>query len=369
MTSQQDQKKRNPIPAWFVLSLLVSLIGMLLTAGCLGEDYVPNHDIVAIKLSANGSLEWSKIIDRGGDDKASIMTPTSDGGVIIPADYFNLIRVSKDGAIVWEKSFMKSGCMVETLTQLSDGSIITGSTATGVICKIDPKGNLIWNQTSLATYNIIETNDGVILVAGNYLARINDDGKSTWQHSYVTEGYRIFSIIEMNNNEGLLGLSQKNDQLYLLQLDRNGTIIANSSLGTYEVYPSPSIRAQKKGYSILFFDMTNSTMETVHLDADGNVVNQKTLKNATIPTIIASDGGYLTGALRYTDKPWNNPAGSRTTLVGIKKLNPDGIEMWTTTPATFCKPESMPNFDIKTIVQSSDGGYVILGSRDNFWKC
>lgn len=354
------------------VALLLVMAAVLLAAGCLGEDYAPNRDIIVIKLSSNGSLEWSKIIDHGGDDKASMIIPTSDGGVIVPANYDDLIRLSKDGTIEWE-----SGCAGDLLIQLKDGSVITGSSTTGLFCNIDTNGNLIWNQTLKnnesavisSIYSAIETNEGVFLVAGNYLAKLDQEGRITWQRSYVTEGHRFFSVIEMKKNEDLLGLSEKNDQLYLIHLDRNGTIIANSSIGTYEVYPSPSIRAQQKGYSVLFFDMTNSTMERVHLDADGNVVDQKTLKNATIPTIIANDEGYLTGALRYTDKPWNNPAGSRTALVGIKKFDPNGIEMWTMTPATFCKPESMPNFDIMAIVQTSDGGYAILGSRDNFWKC
>ena len=116
--------------------------------------------------------------------------------------------------------------MVDSLIQLRDGSFITGSSATGVICKIDTDGNLVWNRTIksnesgvISPYSVIETAGGVMLVAGNYIAQLDEDGRSTWQRSYITAGHRIFSVIEMKKNGDLLGLSQNDDQLFLLKMD------------------------------------------------------------------------------------------------------------------------------------------------------
>jgi len=378
MISRPPPDVRQITPAGIALALFIMMFTVLLAAGCLGNDYSPNRDIVVIKLSSNGSLEWSKIIDQGGDDKASMMIPTSDGGVIIPANYGTLIRVSKDGATVWEKNFVDSGCVMEVLAPLRDGGFVTAGGGYSAVCKFDTDGNLIWNRTSVKfdrlessyIFSIIETDDGGFLVAGDSLSRLDPEGRLSWRQSAATDGCgRVFSVIMMSDSEDFLGLSQKNDQLYLLRLNQDGTIIANSSLTTYEVYPSPSIRAQRNGYTILFFNTTSSKMETVRLDIEGKVVDQRTLMNASIRALIASDEGYLDAAVRYIDKPWNNPAGTRTALVGLKKVDPDGIVLWTTTPAAFCKPESHPNFDVMAIVQTPDGGYAILGSRDNFWKC
>ena len=90
----------------------------------MGQDYIPNHDIVLIKVTPTGSLEWSKIIDTGKDDTANMIIPTNDGGAVIPAHLTNrwsLIRFSKDGSIVWDKDLVESGCFEVLLPSCETG--------------------------------------------------------------------------------------------------------------------------------------------------------------------------------------------------------------------------------------------------------
>jgi len=367
-----------------VLTLAVVTVAVLLAAGCMGEDYVPDNDIIVIKLASDGSLAWSQIINNGGDDKASILIPTKDGGVIIPVNYFSLFRLSTNGETLWERDFVDSGCMVDTLIQLRDGNFVTGSSATGVICKIDTDGNLVWNRTIknnesgvISPYFVTETTDGITLVAGNYIAQLDQEGRSAWQRSYVKEGHRIFSVIEMKRNGDLLGLSQKDDQLFLLKMDRNGTITANSSLGKYNEDSLSRLYSTKNGYSMYFFNSINSTMETLEIDSDGKNTQNKAVINAAPspwvllqnPNIMTNDDGYASVIVRYPDSQTNSPAGGRKISLGVKKMDADGAMVWTSTSVTFCKPVSEINIQIKNIVQTSDDGYVILGLRDNFWKC
>jgi len=376
-------ESRN-MPVHAAVTLVLVMVPVLLAAGCLGEDYVPDHDLIVIKLASDGTLAWSQNINKEGDDKASILIPTSDGGAVIPENYFSLLRLSTNGETLWERNFMDSGCMVDSFIQLRDGSFLTGSSATGVICKIDMDGNLVWNQTVknkesiiISPYSVIENSDGVILVAGNYIAQLDQEGRSTWQRSYVTEGHRIFSVIEMKKNGNLLGLSQKDDQLFLLKMDRNGTIIANSSLGKYNEDSLSRLYFTKYGYSMLFFNTTNSTMETMGIEPDGMIMQNNALLNATPspwvllqnPIIMTNDDGYASVIVRYPDSKTNSPAGGRKISIGITKMDADGAVIWTSTPVTFCKPENEINIQIKTVVQTSDEGFVILGLRDNFWKC
>ena len=373
--------RRRPVSAAVALVLLLA---MVMAAGCMGRDYVPDNDIIVIKISSDSSLAWSQIIDNGGDDKASILIPTSDGGVVVPVNYFRLLRLSTNGKTLWERGFVDSGCMVDSLIQLRDGSFITGSSATGVICKIDTDGNLVWNRTIksnesgvISPYSVIETAGGVMLVAGNYIAQLDEDGRSTWQRSYITAGHRIFSVIEMKKNGDLLGLSQNDDQLFLLKMDRNGTITANSSLDKYNEDSLSHLYSIKNGYSMFFFNTTNSTMETMEIDSDGKITQKKAVINAAPspwvllqnPNIMTDDDGYASVIVRYPDSQTNIPAGRRKISLGVKKMDASGAEEWTSTPMTYCKPENTINIQIKGIVQTSDGGYVILGLRDNFWKC
>jgi len=384
MTASPLDPKSRRRPLRIAVALVLVMVAVLLAAGCIGEDYVPDNDIIVIKLASDGSLAWSQIVNKGGDDKASILIPISDGGVMIPVNYFSLLRLSTNGETLWERNFADSGCMVDTLIQLRDGNIVTGSSATGVICKIDTDGDLVWNRTIknnesgvISPYSVIETADGVLLVAGNHIALVDEKGSPTWQRSYIREGHRIFSVIEMKKNGDLLGLSQKDAQLFLLKMDRNGTIIANSSLDKYNEDSLSRLYSTKYGYSMFFFNTTNSTMETMEIDSDGKITQNEAVINAAPspwvlfqnPNIMTNDDGYASVIIRYPDSQTNSPAGGKKISLGVKKMDADGAVVWTSTPITFCKPVSEINIQIKNIVQTSDGGYVILGLRDNFWKC
>ena len=128
---------------------------------------------------------------------------------------------------------------------------------------------------------------------------------------------------------------------------------------------------------MFFFNTTNSTMETMEIDSDGKITQKKAVINAAPspwvllqnPNIMTDDDGYASVIVRYPDSQTNIPAGGRKISLGVKKMDASGAEEWTSTPMKYCKPENTINIQIKGIVQTSDGGYVILGLRDNFWKC
>jgi hypothetical protein len=359
-----------------LIGLLFLVTGVLLVTGCLGRDYVPNHDIILIKVTPAGNLEWSKIIDTGKDDTASIIVPTSDSGLVIPAHLTNqwsLMRVSKDGSIVWERDYIKSGCLEDALTELRDGDFISASSGYGAVCKIDKDGNLVWNMSSVkfdrlessSVHSIIETNDGGFLVAGDSLFRLDSEGRLSWKHSYG-----LYSVIEMKNGQSYLGLSQKNNQLFIIQLDQRGNIIANLSLGMYNGYPLPSMHTTKNGYSILYFNSTKSQFESVLLDEKGNITKIQTLINATALCIPTFDGGFSCAELQNNDdKKSNNPFEGRNTTAIVKKLDADGILVWEQSVIAFCKPVSMSNIQLTSLIQTPDGGYIIFSQRDNFLKC
>ena len=289
------------------------------------------------------------------------------------------MRFSKDGSIVWARDYIKSGCLEDALTELRDGDFISASSGYGAVCKIDKDGNLIWNLSSVKfnrlesslVHSVIETNDGGFLVAGDSLFRLDSEGRLSWQHSYGAEGYgSIYSVKEMKNGQSYLGLSQKNNQLFVIQLDRNGKIIANSSLGMYTGYPLPSMSGSKDGYSILFLNTTNAQPASVRLDEKGNITRKQTPLPVTGHCIPTLDGGFSCAELRNNDdKKSNNPFEGRKTTVIVKKLDADGILLWEQPVTSFCKPVSMSNIELTGFIQTSDGGYAIIAQRDNFLKC
>lgn len=390
------------------VALCVVLVAVVLAAGCaeriptgfIEPSYVPDHDIVVIKLAADGSLEWEKTIDSGRDDTASIIIPGSDGSVLVPAIYGNRgnMRLSSDGTIVWEKKYGGSGCLMDALSPLQEGGFISASSGNGEVCKIDPDGNLIWNRITIgfdSVHSVIETDDGGFLVGGslwksiiagdsvqNYrnvnvcnatLVRLDPDGQMTWQRDYGTDGYQaIYSILETKDGQSYVGLFGKNDELYLVHLDHDGQMISGSSIGFFTKEPLPEMKKVKDGYSVLFFDNTKSAMETVHLDADRKITNRGTLAGtARSIIIITDDSGFLSVALQYTSRKPPNAVGTGSSYnaVEVTKFDSSGTRLWNATPIAFCNPPAVTNFDLKCVVQTSDGGYALLGERDNFWKC
>ena len=55
---------------WCAAILTMLVVVLTASTGCTGLDYVPNHDIVVLKLTPDGSIEWTKVIDNGFDDEA-----------------------------------------------------------------------------------------------------------------------------------------------------------------------------------------------------------------------------------------------------------------------------------------------------------
>jgi len=266
MSLYPDAEKICLLPAWVLLGFFVVLISVV-AAGCIGPDYVPNHDIVLIKVTPTGTLEWSKIFDSGKDDIVISFFQTSDGGYAMIGGmeyrlgmyHSYLIKFSDIGNEQWNRTLDQSNCGEEFLTQDSDGHLLTYPSSTGIgeMCKFNLQGDLVWKGTSL--------------------------------------------VVE-NGSKNRLG-----DQFY----------------GVEKI------------------------------------------------CIQSIDGGSFCAELQsdIVGRRINPFEGDKTEIIA-KKLDKDGIQMWERSVTKFCKPKNFDsNILLKRIIQTSEGGYVILGSRDNFWKC
>jgi hypothetical protein len=276
----------------YVLVCLLFLIpGVLFVAGCLDLDYNPDHDIILIKVTSTGALEWSKIFDSGKDDIPISFFQTSDGGYAMLSDmedkyhlgwyHRNLVKFSDTGDEQWNRTLYQLNCGSQFLILDPDGLLLTyvPSPELGEICKFNLRGDLVWNGTA------------------------------------VTIGNESKTAAELYN-----------------------TTNAHSE----------SVRPGEKG---------NSTKIQPPLPVTGRC----------IPTF---DGGFSCAELQNNDdKKSNNPFEERKTTVIVKKLDADGILMWEQPVTSFCKPKYRDNIGLASLIQTSDGGYFILGNRDNFWKC
>jgi len=177
-----------------VLSLVC--IGCILTAGC---DYVPNRDIVVVRLHPDGTTAWTTSIDTGYDDAARDFVEDPDGGFVIAGvstsqrmgePRARLVRLSPGGAIAWDR--MIPGAYGEPAAVIAvPGGGYAAVSFDGELWRIDPDGDILWRtSTGLSGVRTLAgTADGGFVVAGEREDRI-PFGSIPVYHENGTISYR-----------------------------------------------------------------------------------------------------------------------------------------------------------------------------------
>jgi hypothetical protein len=106
------------------------------------ESFGTGKDLLIVKLSKDGTLDWSKVIGGDGDDAGWTVTPTEDGGYIaggrfqeesnLPQQNMDIpvVKLDSNGNFVWgtllgDDSFQE----IEEIKETSDGFVLAGVTA------------------------------------------------------------------------------------------------------------------------------------------------------------------------------------------------------------------------------------------------
>tara|TARA_B110000046_G_scaffold165254_1_gene181409 strand:+ start:49323 stop:50633 length:1311 start_codon:yes stop_codon:yes gene_type:complete len=216
-----------------------------------GSQKHSGGDIWALKLSPNGTLEWSKYFGGSFTDTPFGVVETSNNEYIIAAssdsEDFNIsnnkgtydfwiLKISSDGALIWEQNF--GGSEIDeprAITSTNDGNfIIVGDTRSSDIdvstnngaadlwmIKIATDGSLIWEKTIGASSfdvarSIFKTQDHGFVIAGSsrssnagftnqgqndaWILKVNSSGEIDWQE--IVGGSEIdflYDAVELNN--------------------------------------------------------------------------------------------------------------------------------------------------------------------------
>jgi hypothetical protein len=230
-------------------------------------------DFWVFKLNADGSLLWSKTYGGSGDDRATKIINTQDGGFAVTGftrsndgdvsnnngfyDYW-LIKLDASGNLLWEKAYGFAGNdQGQSVIQTSDGGyFLTGfldfdgraSQGTAVKSqgrhgvgefwgiKTDASGAVEWTQyyggtSNDRSYDVVQTDDGGFLMIGNtesddfditnskgsydfWAVRVTSAGDLIWAKNYGGSGIEIaYSITKsQDGNYFLIGDARSNDQ-------------------------------------------------------------------------------------------------------------------------------------------------------------
>lgn len=223
------------------------LSAMTTDAGISGDKTIAGNgswDSWLFKTNASNQIIWEKVIGGPGYESVNDIAVDSDGYIYSfgindsvvggnvtvytngSSDYF-LTKLTSDGTIVWQKNFGGNGVEQSgQITILSDTLIILNGQSNSAIgfdktepnfgwmdawiVAIDSSGNLIWDKTlggsESENARCVEYNP----VHNSILMLINSDSPISGNKTVDTYGY---------------------DDIWLVELDLNGTILQQKSFG------------------------------------------------------------------------------------------------------------------------------------------
>ena len=207
-----------------------------------------DKDMLLVKVSSSGAVEWSKAIHHGLDDGSPGITEVSDGYLFTaavqgdasePTDIQQnvlLVKIDKSGNRVWQKLFsgtVENGTWVISLSapqEVTGGYLLWGSTKAHyydnygsiLLVMIDASGTILWEKkysdvsSSQAgiVYTVIENTDGTFLLdglimnIGSYydilLMKLSSTGEIIWKKTLGGPGRDAASLTETTDGNYLL---------------------------------------------------------------------------------------------------------------------------------------------------------------------
>jgi hypothetical protein len=329
------------------LSLALFVAATLPTQSAYIRTSLPSDTI----LATGPSLHFCKAIGGKNDDGGVSLIQTSDGGYAITGGTYSfgaggedvyVVKLDANGNLQWTKTI--GGPESEegvSLIQTSDGGYaiagLTQSFGAGeddvYVVKLDANGNLQWTTTiggkkEDGGFSLIQTSDGGYAIAGYtlsfgageadvYVVKLDANGNLQWTKTIGGPGNEIgFSLIQTSDS---------------------GYVIAGSTTS---------------------FGTGGVDVYVIKLNANGNLQWTTTIggkeEDVGVSLIQTSDGGYaIVGSTKsFGAGEWD---------VYVVKLNANGKPQWTKTIGT--KDEK---FIKSSIIQTSDGSYVIAGTTRSF---
>ncbi len=289
-----------------------------------------DSDYRVIKMNQQGDVIWNKTYGGSGDDNAHSIVETEDLGFVI-AGYSNssdgdvsknngkddywIIKIDKDGNLVWEKSFGgNDGDQALQVIQSDEGDfLVSGYTKVPYdnfpegygqydyyIVKLDKNGNLIWErvfgQENFDFANsITQAKDGNFVIAGvQFISNIKDtptfddyviwitkidkdEGKLIWEKTFGgTESDYVDEIKTLadggfiisgytSSNDGDVSVNHGKDDIWILRLDMYGNLKWKKTYGGSEDDQAHSVFPTKDGGFVIAGETYSS---------DGDIVNK-----------------------------------------------------------------------------------------------
>jgi len=383
-------------------SLIATSDGGYALAGYTESFGAGGQDFWLVKTDGSGNMEWNQTYGGTGNDGASSLVETSDGGYAIAGSThsfgngysdFWLVKTNGAGNMEWHQTYGgTSDDTVSSLIETSDeGYALAGNTRSGNtgdsdfwLVKTDEFGNMEWHQIHGGTESdgassLVETTDGKYVLAGStasfgsggydfWLVKTNPGENVEWSRKYGgPDRDRASSLVESSDGGYALAgytlsFGAGKADFWLIKTDEFGNMEWSKTYGGTELDLAYSVvETFDGGYALTgytdSFGAGSEDFWLVKTDASGNMEWSKTYggtkRDWAYSLIATSDGGYaLAGYTNSFDV--ENPD------FWLVKTDASGNMEWN-------KTYEGPDFEYAySLIATSDGGYALAGSTFYF---
>ncbi len=376
---------RNLLPVAAVVVAIIAVPPFLAMAGIAagivppapysGGAPAPMTDILVLKVSAAGEIEWEAWADIGAYDRPDTLAECREGYAIGATEYgregstVHILAYDEDGDACSRLAVEAGYGRVTALVPAPDGGFLVATETPGIV-RTGAGGKRVWEQSFVdenhgmaAVSLLVPAGDRYVAAWGDQVVCFCDDGTRLWQVSLDTaDGIGYHPICPMSDG-GVLVFSEGRNvfvgdhfETYLqaTRLDENGTVLWKREFGSVGLDELLGVRETASGrFAVLYRSTTFPEnfwggVETVRrgclftLDENGDMTDYRTVEDDG-GVVVASSGGYL--SIVATD-------------AGIALVGRDaaGSEVW--------RQEQAIEIDLYSIrgIGTGDGGYLIAGS-------
>lgn len=304
-------------------------------------------DAWLVKLDEDGDQIWDQTFGGTGDDHASFVQQTADGGYIVVGinkslgngrEDIWLIKTDENGVETWNKLFGgPDDDRAHSVRVTSDGGYVlagkTGNYETSGedvwLIKTDEDGVEVWNRTcggadNEKAYLVQETTDGGYIMAGYtesygngqtdaWLVKADEDGYLVWDKTFGGPDFENAYFVQQTADGGyiLAGYTRSygagEGDVWLIKTDENGDESWNKMYGGNQHDVAYAVQETVEGNFILA-GLTNSRgaggfdVWLIKTDGDGNETWNGTYGGSSDEYSFSvqqtADGGYV--AAGYT---------------------------------------------------------------------
>jgi len=219
-------------------------------------------------------------------------------------------------------------------------------------------------------HSIQQTSDGGYIIAGEdssnaILLKLDPNGNTTWNKTFTGNTHRKFFAVQQTLSGGYIAtgciyVGTYTYKIYLVNTDANGDTLWTKCFSGLYIGQAYSVKQTPDGGFILAGQSVSYSTgyEYAYLiktDVNGNTVWTKTYSKNNHGSCNeiqnTSDGGFI-----FTGTSAGSGYG-----IHIVKTNSAGDTLWT---RLFCDQSGATGYYGKSVIQTSDGGYMVIGNDD-----